>query len=111
MIVIFGESDLASLIDKIAAPIIQQIEVLGELIVATAAENQAKIDAIAVVAEKVKTEVVALRQAYDAGQELDFSRVEAVLGELDSVNPDAPVEESPADGSGVTDEEAEEGSI
>lgn len=113
MIVILGANSL----DDLKSAILQQIDTLGELIVATAAENQATINQLVEGLEKVKSEVVALREAYDAGQTLDFSRLQSVLGELDAVNPDAPAaepapaEESPADGAGVTDEEAEEGSL
>lgn len=113
MIVILGANSL----DDFKSAIFQQIDTLGELIVATAAENQATINQLVEGFGKVKDEVVALREAYDAGQTLDFTPLQSLLGEIDAVNPDAPaeepapVEESPADGSGVTDEEAEDGSL
>ena len=67
-----------------------------DAIMATQAENQAKIDALATVAEKIKAEVLDLKARYDAGQALDFSRVEGLLTDVDAVNEDAvvpPVEE------------------
>lgn len=63
---------------------------LRSLIVATQAENQAKLDALAALGQKIKAEVQALKDAANAGQTLDFSGVDQVLGEVDAINEDAP---------------------
>ena len=72
-----------------------KLENLGRLIVATAQENQAKIDALGVVATKIKEEVLALKAQYEAGQDLDFAPLTAVLGDIDAINEDAVVEPEP----------------
>lgn len=97
MIVIIGEDQWKRFENKL----FREIEKLGVLIVATAQENQAKIDALAAVANKVKEEVQNLKLAYDAGQDLDFTEIEAALGQADAINEDAvvvpPVEEPVTD--------------
>jgi len=59
-----------------------------DLIMATQAENQQKIDAIVSGLEKVREEVLDLKRRYDEGQTLDFTRAEELLGEVDQVNED-----------------------
>ena len=84
---------LVDLMELIQRDIELKIEIDRKLdaIMATQAENQAKLDALATGLEKVKTEVLDLKARYDAGQNLDFSRVETLLGEVDQVNEDAAV--------------------
>lgn len=79
------------LMDLLQRGVELKIEINGKLdaIMATQAENQAKIDAIATVAEKIKAEVLDLKARYDAGQNLDFSRAEGLLSDVDAVNEDA----------------------
>lgn len=84
---------ITDLMDLIQRDIELKIEIDRklDLIMATQAENQAKIDALATVAEKIKAEVLDLKARYDAGQSLDFSRVEGLLSDVDDVNEDAVV--------------------
>lgn len=89
---------LVDLMELIQRDIEEKIEINRKLdiIMATQAENQAKLDALATGLEKVKTEVLDLKARYDAGQNLDFSRVEGLLADVDAVNEDAaPVEPTP----------------
>lgn len=64
---------------------------------ATAAENQARIDNLTTQLGKVKNEVLteidALKAAAAAGQDLDFSGLDAAAQALDDLNPDAPAPE------------------
>lgn len=81
----------------VAAVITREHQKTRRLIVATAAENQARIDALADRAEKAKGEIVAaiddLKAQAAAGQELDFTRAESAVAALDDLNPDAPAAE------------------
>lgn len=69
---------------------------LGDAIMATQIENQARLDAIADRQDKAHAEIVAgiaeLKAAAEAGQELDFSRVEGGAQLLDDLYADAPVD-------------------
>ncbi len=91
---------LVDLMELIQRDIEEKIEINRKLdiIMATQADNQAKIDALADTAEKIKAEVLDLKARYDAGQDLDFSRVQGLLSDVDAVNEDAvvpPVEPTP----------------
>ena len=97
MIVILGADSW----DEFQNKLFTQLENLGSLIVATAQENQAKIDALGVVANKIKDEVAALKAAYEEGQDLDFAPLTAVLGDIDAINEDAVVEPEPEPEPGV----------
>lgn len=75
---------------------------LKGIIMATQAENQAAIDAVAAQVAKAKAEIVAriddLEQAANAGQTLDFSALRGDVQALDDLNPDPVVEpEQPAE--------------
>lgn len=67
--------------------------------VATQAENQAKIDAVATQLNKAKEEIIEaiedLKAQADQGQELDFSSLDSAAQTLDDINPDAVVEPTP----------------
>lgn len=83
---------IVDLMDLIERDIKYKIEIDRKLdaIMATQAENQAKIDALATTLEKVVAEVKALKEAYDAGQVLDFTNAERLVTEADEVNADVP---------------------
>lgn len=77
---------------------------IGEAIMATQAENQARLDAVADRQDKAYTEIVAgikeLKAAAAAGQDLDFTRVEGGAGMLDDLHADVvvpPVDETPVE--------------
>lgn len=61
--------------------------------------NQARIDALADQVDKAKNEVVAavdaLKAQVEAGETLDFSRLDSAVQTLDDLNPDAVVEPEP----------------
>lgn len=63
---------------------------------ATQAENQARLDAVADRQDKAYTEIVAgieeLKAAAAAGQDLDFTRVEGGAGMLDDLHADVVAE-------------------
>ncbi len=82
-----------ALLSDALAPVRSDIRELKEYAMATQAENQAKVDALSVTVGKVLTEVLDLKARYDAGQTLDFSAVEGLLGQADAVNEDLPAEE------------------
>lgn len=69
------------------------VTTIERLVMATREENQSKLDAIADQLGKAQTEIVAavqdLKNQVAAGQELDFSRLDAAAQELDDLNPDA----------------------
>lgn len=69
---------------------------IGEAIMATQAENQARLDAVADRQDKAYTEIVAgieeLKAAAAAGQDLDFTRVEGGAGLLDDLHEDVVAE-------------------
>lgn len=74
---------------------------IGEAIMATQAENQARLDAVADRQDKAYTEIVAgieeLKAAAAAGQDLDFTRVEGGAGLLDDLHADVVAEVPPVD--------------
>lgn len=82
-----SEQDLIGLVSRLVRGT-DEINRKLDIIMATQAENQAKIDALVGGLEKVKEEVLDLKRRYDEGQTLDFSRAEALLGEVDQVNED-----------------------
>ena len=70
---------------------------LGDAIMATQTENQARLDAVADRQDKALAEITAgiaeLKAAAAAGQVLDFTRVEGGAQLLDDLHADAPVVE------------------
>lgn len=82
----------------------KHITTIGDTIMATQADNQARLDALADRQDKAYAEIVAgiqeLKDAADAGQVLDFTRVEGGAQLLDDINPDVvvpPVDETPVE--------------
>ena len=68
--------------------IVAQLRDIKETIMATQAENQARIDALAAGIRKVAAEIRHLKTAYEQGQELDFGAAEAALTDADALNDD-----------------------
>lgn len=75
------------------------VTTIERLVMATREENQSKLDAIADQLGKAQTEIVAavqdLKNQVAAGQELDFSRLDAAAQQLDDLNADPEVPEVP----------------
>ncbi|WGH21943.1 hypothetical protein SEA_TROGGLEHUMPER_60 [Rhodococcus phage Trogglehumper] len=84
--------------------IVDRLNEIKEIIVATREENQAAIDAFVAQLNKAKQEIVdqvaKLEEAATAGQELDFTGLRNATQELDDLNADAivPEPEAPAEG-------------
>lgn len=73
--------------------IVDRLNEIKEIIVATREENQAAIDAFVAQLNKAKQEIVdqvaKLEEAATAGQELDFTGLRNATQELDDLNADA----------------------
>lgn len=80
--------------------IVDRLNEIKEIIVATREENQAAIDAFVAQLNKAKQEIVdqvaKLEEAATAGQELDFTGLRNATQELDDLNADAIVPEPEA---------------
>lgn len=84
--------------------IVDRLNEIKEIIMATREENQAAIDAFVAQLNKAKQEIVdqvaKLEEAATAGQELDLTGLRNATQELDDLNADAivPEPEAPAEG-------------